>query len=138
MSQRLGVGRMPMISKLSLASFLVCESFCSLGFHTSESIFLPGCDPPWLQTPLWVGSCRKDRLAARDGPDPPPAPRRRGPPAPFPLSPPMPHLGKLIQVPNSKLKSLAALPLMTPELSLSKAVGGGGQEFRPRMCGPVV
>ena len=127
---------MPMISKLSLASFLVCESFCSLGFHTSESISLPGCDWPWLQTPLWVGSCRRDRLAARDGPEM--ALRRRCHPSPFPLSPPMPHLGKLIRVPNSKLKSLAALPLMTPELFLSKAAGGGGQEFRPRMCGSVV
>lgn len=52
-------------------------------------------------------------------------PRDRLPPFPFPLSPPVPRLGKLIQVPSSKFKALAALPQMTPKLSHSK--GGGGE-----------
>lgn len=124
-------------SKAHVASFFIRESLCSPGFHTRESISTCRVCPTLASDPSPVRPCREDFSGCHSwswpGPDQvTPTP---GGTAPFPLllSPPVPRLGKLIQVPSSKFKSLAALPQLTPKLSHSEGGSGGGQEFRLRV-----
>lgn len=127
---------MGVIPKLMWLHFSSVNPFVLLVFTPGRAFPLAGCAPPLLQTPLRCGLAREDVSGRHSWSCPAlthhPHPWRDGPLL-FLLSPPVPRLEKLTQVPSSKCKSLAALPQRTPKLPHSEGASGGGQELGLRI-----